>query len=308
MGFFKKKNKQNVIPSDENKVTAVQESNAKNSNSKTLSLPEHNKYLEFLNKMNGKRLNEMFIGNTSFIPDKMRPDLLNYFEKAIKNGLVYITAGNDSIAQSLSKKELIEVLKNMNLPISGNKIDLVNRIESNGGLEKLQKSGKVSDWIKITDLGKSEIKVYNLMFNKKYDNFQQNIYNLFLMGDVYSACKNISLFKSSYPFGKSDFFISYSDKELTDLCTTVRASNVLEILEIPNQYHNAILSIMCMYFSFGDFNFEKKIEEIYPEFKDLLVNSKFITIKDLPYIEFKDMVRGYPTKMTRDDNRFYKIF
>ncbi|MDD4721111.1 MAG: hypothetical protein PHQ88_09715 [Bacteroides sp.] len=284
MSIFKKKN------------TAIKESDIKTGKNQTLIIPEYNKYLEFLNMVNGKRLNEMFTGNTSLIPENMRPDLLDYFEKAKKNGLVYITSGDESLAQSLSKKELVEVLKNMNLQISGNKIDLANRIESNGGLAKLQKTGKVSDWIKLTDFGKSEIKVYSLIFNKQYDDFQQNIYNLFLLNKVSFACDSITSFKNSYPFGKSDFFMSYSGRELTDLCKTIRTSNVLEILEVPQEYQNAILSIMCMYFSFGDFNFEKKIDEIYPEFKVLLVNSELITIKDLPFIEFKDMIRGYPTK------------
>lgn len=258
--------------------------------------------------VNGKKVNEIFVGDTSLIPEKMRSDLNKFLEQSKKDGLIYVTDVNESIANSFSKKELVEILRNRDLPISGNKIELVNRIELNGGLEELHKNGKVSHCIKLTDSGKLEIKAYLTNFKKEYDEFQQYIYNLFLLKDVSSACENIDLFKDSYPFEKSEFFMSFSGKELYDLCKTIRYNNVLEIIGIQKEYRDAILSILCMYHSFGDFNLEEKIEEIYDGFKDLLVNSEFITIKDLPFIEFNDMIRGYPTEMTRNDNRFYKIF
>jgi len=256
-------------------------------------MPEYNMYFEFLDMINGKRINQLFSGSTSIIPINLRAELEIYFNQSIKNNLIYVTRGKESIVQSFTKKELVDILKKNNLPITGNKTDLVERIESNIGLEILYNTGKVSDWIKLTNLGKSTINNYKNNFSKQYDIFQQNIYNLFLLKKVSEACNSISSFKKSYPFNKKDFFITYTDKELFELCKTVRTSDVLDRIGVPKVYHDAILSIMCMYYSFGDFNYEKKIEEIYEGFSDLLIKSDLIKNKDFPFIDFKYLLRGY---------------
>jgi hypothetical protein len=48
-----------------------------------------------------------------------------------------------------------------------------------------------------------------------------------------------------------------------------------------------------MVYSFGDFNYKKKIEEIYEGFSDLLIKSDLIKNKDFPFIDFEDLLRGY---------------
>lgn len=256
-------------------------------------LPEYDIHLEFLDMINGKRINELFLGNTSLIPIQLRPKLEMHFNQAIENGLIYITSGKESIAQSFTKKELVSILKKNHLPITGNKIDLVERIESNEGLSTLHDTGKVSDWIKLSDPGKAKVSNYKDGFSMQYDVFQQNIYNLFLLKKIPEACNNILLFQNAYPFNKSNFFITHTDKELVEICNSVRYNNVLERMNVPKGYHDAILSIMCMYFSFGDFDCEKKIEELLEGFRGLLIKSDLIKHKDTPFIAFKDLLRGH---------------
>lgn len=295
LSFFRKSKKENHNRTSVDSLVKINIEQSSN-------FPKYNKYLEFLNMVNGKRVNEMFIGNTSMIPEKMRPDINNFFKESIEEGLVYITEANESVALSYSKKEFTDILNCRNLPISGNKTELVSRIESNGGLEELYKIGKVSNWIKLTDKGKLIIKAYQTKFNKEYDAFQQHIYNLFLLGNISSACENVITFKKSYPFKKPDFYLSYSCEELNDLCKIIRTSDILEIIGVPDMYNNAILSIVCMYYSFGDFKIEKKIEEAYPEFEMLLNASELIVNKDFPYMDFNNIIRGYPAVKIRHND------
>jgi len=48
-----------------------------------------------------------------------------------------------------------------------------------------------------------------------------------------------------------------------------------------------------MYYSFTDFNYEDKLEEIYNGFKDLLTNSDIVKNKDYPFVDFQSYIRGY---------------
>lgn len=258
--------------------------------------PEYNMYFEFLEMVNGKRINEMFFGNTSLIPNHLRDTLKNNFEQSVKNGLVYVTEGNESIANSFRKNDFVKILKDNNLPVTGNKIDLIERIEKEIGVNAINDIGKVSDWIKLTELGKSKISEYKIEFNQQYDEFQQEIYNLFLSNSVLEACNKVDTFRKLYPFERSDFFTILTGKSLLDTCKEVRKSDILIKIGIPKMYHAAILSIMCTYFSFADFDYIGKIKEIYNDFEEVLINSKLVVNKDYPYKDFQNLLRRYDIK------------
>ena len=74
-------------------------------------MPEYNMYFEFLDMINGKRINQLFFGSTSIIPMNLRAELEIYFNQSIKNNLIYVTRDKESIVQSFTKKELVDILK-----------------------------------------------------------------------------------------------------------------------------------------------------------------------------------------------------
>lgn len=282
MGFFNifKKGKKQELPKS-NPVKHVSD------------YPKYNMYLEFLDMVKGKRITQLFFGNTSLVPEHKRKDIKLFFEQCIKDGWVYVTKEKESVAESFTKNDFVKVLKKNNLPISGNKIDLVERIDSNFGLEMFYETEKVDDWIRLTDLGKAKIDKYKSDFNEKYNLFQQNIYSLFLSNKVAEACSSVLAFKESYPFDRTDFFSSETSKSLTDTCKTIRASSVLERIGVSEKYREAILSIMCMHYSFSDFDFMKKIEELYNGFEELLIKSDLVINKEYPKVDFRNLLQGY---------------
>ena len=267
-----------------------------------LEMPEYNMYLEFLDMLKGKRIEEMFIRYANVVPKNKRNELKLYFEQCIQDGWIYETQGNESVSESFSKKDFVEILKKNNLSLTGNKIDLVERIESNIGLKKFYDTGKVINKLRLTDLGKSKLKEYKSDFDKKHDVFQQNIYDLFLSNEVTEACYNICSFKASYPFdrvslstsGASSSSYSFYDElySETKTCKTVRSSNVLEKIGFTEMYRDDVLSIMCMYLSFHDFDYKTKLEEKYNGFEKLLISSDLIINKDFAYMDFQFLIQG----------------
>lgn len=276
--FFKKEKKQESLKSEPIKYVS--------------DYPKYDMYLEFLEMVKGKKVIHMFFGNTSLIPEHKRKDIKLFFEQCIKDGWVYVTKEKESVAESFTKNDFVKVLKMNNLPISGNKIDLVERIDSNLGLEMFYETDKVDDWIRLTDLGKAKIDEYKSDFNKKYDLFQQNIYNLFLSNKVAEACDSVWFFKESYPFEQPGFFMTHTKESLTATCKKIRTSNILEQIGVSEKYREAILSIMCMHYSFNDFDFMKKIEELYNGFKELLIKSDLVINKEYPKVDFYNLLKG----------------
>lgn len=256
-----------------------------------LPYPKYDMYFEFLDMVKGKRINEMFYGNTSLIPKNKRSELISFFDKCLSDEWVYVTKATESIAGSFTKNDLVKVLKENNLPISGNKIDLVERIETNVGLKSFYDTGKVSNWIRLTDLGKSKLKEYKSNFDKEYNEFKQNIFSLFLENNIIDACNSVISYKESYPFERTGFTLSNSYDSLIGRCKISKNSNVLSKLGIPDKYHNSILSLFCMYYSLG-IDYRKEIESFYNGFEYLLINSDLIINKNFAYYDLQELIEG----------------
>lgn len=261
------------------------------SNISLVEYPKYDMYFEFLDMVKGKRINEMFYGNTSLIPKNKRNELIAFFDKCLSDEWVYVTKGNESIAGSFTKNDFVKLLKENNLPISGNKIDLVERIETNVGLKSFYDTGNVSDWIRLTDLGKSKLKEYKSNFDKEYNEFEQNIFSLFLSDKILDACKSVISYKESYPFERTGFTLSNSYDSLIGRCKISKNSNVLSKLGIPEKYHNSILSLFCMNYSLG-IDYRKEIESFYNGFEQLLINSDLIINKDFAYYDLQELIEG----------------
>jgi len=263
------------------------------SNATSLKLPEYNMGLEYLDLVKNKRKEHLFYGNTERVPINKRDEVKKFYEQSIKDGWLYVTEGYESVANSFTKKDFTKILEENNLPISGNKIDLVKRIVDNLGFDNFNELGEIIDSIKLTDLGKAKIREYRTTFNEQYILFRQEVQGFFDLNQLEDACYNVTRYKESHPFDSTGFFISYSGKELYDLCITIKKSDVLRRIGVPKEHHEAILNTMCMYYSFTDFNYEDKLEEIYNGFKDLLTNSDIVKNKDYPFVDFQSYIRGY---------------
>jgi hypothetical protein len=255
-------------------------------------LPKYNIGFEYLYMVKNKREDHLFYGNTSLVPEEKRVEVLKFYEQAKIDGWVYITKGIESVANCFTKADFAKILKENNLPVNGNKEDLANRIAVKLGYDTFQKIGEISNWIKFTDLGKAKMDEYKTAFNTQLTLFKEEVYKMFESNETENACYNVTKFKESYPFNRSDFFTVYTGEELYDICLRIKKSNILKKIGVPKSYNKTLQNTMCMYYCFMDFNYKEKFEEIYNGFEQLLIKSDIIKNKDFPFSDFENYIRG----------------
>ncbi len=51
-----------------------------------------------------------------------------------------------------------------------------------------------------------------------------------------------------------------------------------------------------MYYSFTDFDYREKLEQIYNGFEEKLVKSDVVINKDYPFNDFENYIRGYEVR------------
>ena len=258
-------------------------------------------YLEFLDMVKGKRIKQMFFGNTSLVPEHKRKDIKLFFDQCLKDDWVYVTKEKESIVGSFSKNDFVKILKDNNLTISGNKIDLVERIDSNLGLKMFYETGNVSDWIRLTDLGKLKLKEYRSDFNKKYLIFKQKVFFLFMSNKISESCYNVYYFKQSYPFERAVLGTpsssSLEDELLQniDTCKMIMKSDILIKIGVPEIYRDDLLSIICTNKSLG-YSYEEELEEKYNGFEELLIKSDLIINKNYAFSDFNNLLNGFEVR------------
>jgi len=254
-------------------------------------LPKYNEYVLFMKMVKGKRLNQMFYGNTECIQFEKRGYLTDALYNAVSDGFFKITTGDESIAETLSKKDLINVCKELGLPISGNKIDLVKRVRCK--TYHYFDTYKIDDWILATDKGLDVIKKYDQEFKSQYDHLQQTIYNLLLNDKQKEAIILFEMYRVSYPFKRREgFFINYNNKEIAKLIRKIRSSDVFDEIGFPKIYVNAFKTVLCISHMFGDVILEDKFEEIMPGSVEFIKRSKLIKNKDYPFMDLDNLIRG----------------
>lgn len=261
-------------------------------------LPEYNMYFEFLELVKNKREEHLFYGNTDRVPKDKRDIIKSFYEQCMKDCWLYVTEGEESVVNSFTKNDFTKILKSNNLSAIGNKADMVKRIADNLGLEKFNEIGEIINRIKLTDLGITKLNEYKSKFSKQYDSFKQDINNLFASNKLSDACYLVTVFKESHPFNNvgASLFISYTGNELFDICKAIKNNDILELIGIPEVYREPILITMCMYYSFGDFDYKLKIKETCNDFEEMLIKSVLVKNKEFPYIDFQDLIRGYYVK------------
>jgi hypothetical protein len=259
-------------------------------------LPQYDEVLLFLSMIKGKRLNHVFYGNTECVQANKREALKTELYKAVENGLFQITTGDYSIAETLSKKELVEACKNLNVPISGNKIDLVCRIKNIN--PNYFNKHIIDDWILVTKNGREVLKQYQDKFDKEYNNLVQTVYNLLLNNKQNEALKLFDMFRMSYPFKRNGdgFFISFSIDELKKIISEIRSTNVFDKIGFPKIYGNAFKTVLCVSYLFGGVDLHAKFEEIMEGSVDFLKRSNLIKNKDLPFVDLNNLIRGYQVR------------
>lgn len=259
-------------------------------------MPKYNLGFEFLERVKNKREKHLFNGNTECVPIKKRAEAKKFYNQAKINGWLYITEGVESVVVSFKKNDFTKILKDNNLPVTGTKSELVALIVKNLGIEKLKEIGEISNFIKLTDLGKEKLNEYKAEFNKQFAIFRQEIELMFNRNEIEKACYYVVKYEESHPFcnlDKPNPYFSNSKEQLYYICSKIKNSDILERTGVPEEYHKTILTTMCMYYSFHDFNYQVKIKEIYNGFEQLLINSDIVINKDNPFFDFNSYIMGY---------------
>lgn len=259
----------------------------------SLNLPDCNMELEYLDLIKNRKVGDIFSGNASIIPEEKRKEVKQLYDLWLKYDWLYKTERKESAVYSFTKNDFTKILKENNLPITGNKADLVDRIVDNLGFEKLNELGEIKDSIRLTNIGDSKIKEYRKKFKEQYILFRQEVQSLFESNQIVDACYNVTRYIETYPFNYDGSGYLYSDKELYSLCVILKGSNIFEKIGIPKEHHEAMLNTMCMYYSFVDFDYKKKLEEIYNGFEELLVESDIVINKDSPFTDFCNYINDF---------------
>lgn len=122
-----------------------------------------------LNWLNGKNLTPTFpIYFTSYGINPMIS-----FQKIKNMNLIKISSSFEGLF-ALKNKDLQSILRNHNLKVSGNKVELIERITNN--IDKSQLNYKIPQVYVLTDLGKTIIKKYNIfIWAHKHASYGENI-------------------------------------------------------------------------------------------------------------------------------------
>lgn len=279
--FFKKKG--NISPKTQMMINRIKE--------RSEYVPTERERMLFLDMVKGKRVEHIFYGNTSLIQENKRDSLKKWLYDSIKENIISITSGNESIAQSLSKKELVSICEKNGLAVSGNKIDLVNRIAN---LDPMKfESFEISDWFLLTDKGKEQLIQFKEQELSNKSNARNIAYNLLLLEKIEEAVRVYVNFEESYPFKHSGFFMSYSKKELIEILNEIKRTDIFDKIGFPKQYVNKFKVIMSEYYLFKDVILENRFEDIMPGSIELIKRCSLIKNKDYPFIDLKNLIRGY---------------
>lgn len=250
--------------------------------------------LIFLDMVKGKRVEQLFYGNTSLIQEYKRDSLQKWLYNSAVGSLINISSGNESISNSLSKKELETISKNSGLPISGSKIDLVNRITEHN--PKLFSDYKIYDWFILTTIGKEVLTNFKNKEKEIYNEIKASAYNLLMSNQITNSIDLAIKHKNSHPFNKSDFFINFSKENLEDIISRINSSNVFDKIGFDKDYVTTFKSVYCMYYLFPDIILQDRFEEILPGSVKFIKKSTLIKNKDIPFVDLNNLLRGYKVK------------
>ena len=197
-------------------------------------------------------------------------------KRLFSNGFLRLSTLQENLKKEFLLPELKEILKENDLKVSGKKDDLIERIISNIDPEKLQNPKSKLERILLTDKGRDFVILETDRFNKELEEFFIKIYNLIFSKKYEEAFKLVStLFNNSLkPIGMGkDWSLGFSEKEIIstkllrefDLNENLLNNNVEEI---RSELATANL------FRYGysqSYKLEERILQKFPDFE-----SKFI--------------------------------
>lgn len=269
-------------------------------------LPDYEMRFTYLELAGNKLVKNLFddIGR-SFPKIKIR-DIKYLHEECLNSGWLYETKGNESAINSFTKKDLTKILEENNLPVNGNKPDLVERIVSNLGFDKFQEIGEVNDKVKLTDLGKAKLEEYYSKINNQSESLQNIVYDLFINKKVAEACLIYIYYRGSNPYYRNndyeyDIDLQHYNYKFLE-CSKIRNNEIIKKFEIPEKHHDDILSTMCMFWTFRDFDYEVRFIEIFDGIKEALIKSDLIINKEKPFSDMYYLLLGSDIPQYSDDN------
>jgi hypothetical protein len=161
--------------------------------------PRFNYRLEFLQALNKTPSDKLFGLNTYW--EARFKELLGNLTPIIKN---FLSSGLLEISlkeESLTIKELKEILQKNGLTVSGNKEELAKRVFEMVENKAYQKN--LTSFYKLTPAGKRELDAYKESFQKEYSNFLHVQASLFSKGKLQEFQKNHIQLNKFYPDQRS---------------------------------------------------------------------------------------------------------
>ncbi|MEJ5146411.1 hypothetical protein [Sphingobacterium sp. MYb388] len=266
-----------------------------------LYIPTEKEKLLFLDMVKGKRVDQIFFGNTSLIQEYKRNSLKDWLYNSVLGHLIEISSGNESIAISVSKNELVNICKDLNFPISGNKINLVNRIVERDS--HYFDNHQIDDWFVITKSGKETLDDFKQKENHVKNEMKEKVLQCLIAHQEIKAIDLVVEYRNQYPFKDSGFFLVFSKESLIEIINQINKSDVFHNLGFSQQEVESLKLLYCRHYLLTDVFIEDEIEKISSGALALIKKSRLIKNKDFPLIDLNNLLRGYKVKKYIDSKQ-----
>jgi len=275
--------------------------------------PRFNYELEFLKALNKSPTSKLFGLNTYWEGryQELLGDLKPILRDFLSNGYLVESLKEES----LSLKDLKEILQKNGLPTSGNKEVLAMRISENVSDKSYLKN--LDSFYKLTDKGKEVFQRYKEEFDSQYLEFLKYQAGLFVVGNRQQFLSNHFKVKADFPdqrsLGLDSDFLSEKTKKILD---HLGGKNELRILSgFPNELILKIKSTIAIYalnFNLPNGFVEEYLREIdFSSLKNLSDNyfgknseaDKDLNIYNFLLFEFNTLWNLYTLNRYKEDSK-----
>ncbi|MDG1276094.1 MAG: SAP domain-containing protein [Algoriphagus sp.] len=253
--------------------------NPKNQPNGIIALPEDfpqfNYQIEFLKRLNKTPSSKLFGENTYWEGrfTELLGDLTVIIKKFHKENLLEISLKEES----LTIKQLKEILRENNLPLAGNKEILALRVKDQVQNKSYLKG--IDSFFKVTRLGENQINSYLEKFESDYVDFLKNQADIFTSGNFSKLEKNHFLLDQAHPDQRSlganfDEFTTRTKSILNQIASRSNFYFDWKMTDQERQKIKAALAIRAIIFSNNERFISKYLGIIdFSEFKKFLNQS-----------------------------------
>lgn len=249
-----------------------QTSKIKNTNNFSIKFPKWDWSIMFLKSLDNNTIDNFGEFRKEIYRNKIG-DLETKVKTFFKNGIISKPNAFECINKNMTTVELKKFLRTNNEKVTGKKLDLINSMLNIITEEEKISLVNSSNFIVITEYGKSLIKNDSERFDYELEIFDNIIFNLIYSKEIEQATKLVAEFYSTYPFPiglGTDWSRGFSNNTKLELKHIMNSNYITENMNMPKSIEINIRARICtdqlFSYLFRSKNNSKKILELWPNF------------------------------------------